>query len=66
MTITLAHGAKRLSHKRVMSSICRHSHLGAMDVLCTDKTGTLTEARIALVGMSMRRTRQRTGGDLAG
>ena len=27
----------------------RHPRLGAMDVLCTDKTGTLTEAKIRLV-----------------
>jgi P-type Mg2+ transporter len=49
MTITLAHGAKRLSQKRVIVKRLPAIHnLGAMDVLCTDKTGTLTEARIAL------------------
>jgi Mg2+-importing ATPase len=49
MTVSLARGAVRLSHKRV---IVKHLpaiyNLGAMDVLCTDKTGTLTEAKIAL------------------
>ena len=49
MTITLALGAVRLSHRRVIVKRLPAIHnLGAMDVLCTDKTGTLTEARIAL------------------
>ena len=49
MTITLARGAIRLSHERVIvKSLPAIHNLGAMDVLCTDKTGTLTEARIAL------------------
>ena len=49
MTVTLARGAVRLSHQRVIvKSLPAIHNLGAMDVLCTDKTGTLTEARIAL------------------
>lgn len=49
MTITLARGAVRLSRERVIVKNLPSIHnLGAMDVLCTDKTGTLTEARIAL------------------
>jgi P-type Mg2+ transporter len=49
MTVTLARGAVRLSHRRVIvKSLPAIHNLGAMDVLCTDKTGTLTEARIAL------------------
>ncbi len=49
MTITLARGAVRLSHRRVIVKRLPAIHnLGSMDVLCTDKTGTLTEARIAL------------------
>jgi P-type Mg2+ transporter len=49
MTITLARGAVRLSRKRVIVKHLPALHnFGAMDVLCTDKTGTLTEARIAL------------------
>ncbi len=49
MTVTLARGALRLSKKRVIVTRLAAIHnLGAMDVLCTDKTGTLTEARIAL------------------
>ena len=49
MTVTLARGAVRLSNKRVIVKSLPATHnLGAMDVLCTDKTGTLTEARIVL------------------
>jgi len=49
MTITLARGAVRLSAERVIvKSLPAIHNLGAMDVLCTDKTGTLTEARIVL------------------
>ena len=49
LTVTMARGAVRLSHKQVIvKSLPAIHNLGAMDVLCTDKTGTLTEARIAL------------------
>jgi P-type Mg2+ transporter len=50
MTVTLARGALRMVGKRVVVKKLAAIHdLGAMDVLCTDKTGTLTEARIALL-----------------
>ncbi len=50
VTVTLARGAMRLSKKRVIVKQLASIHnLGAMDVLCTDKTGTLTEARISVV-----------------
>ena len=40
----------RLGEKRVIVKQLASIHnLGAMDVLCTDKTGTLTEARISVV-----------------
>ncbi|MGZ5888406.1 MAG: magnesium-translocating P-type ATPase [Ramlibacter sp.] len=49
VTASLARGAMRLAQQQV---VVRHMaaihNLGSMDVLCTDKTGTLTEARIAL------------------
>ncbi len=49
MTVTLARGAVLLSRRRVIVKRLQAIHnLGAMDVLCTDKTGTLTEATIAL------------------
>ena len=53
VSVTLAHGAMRLSRKQVI--VKRQSaidDLGSMDVLCSDKTGTLTEARIKLVRRS--------------
>ena len=50
VTVTLAGGAKRLAARRVIVKRLAAIHdLGAMDVLCTDKTGTLTEARIKVV-----------------
>lgn len=49
VTINLAKGARDMSKKKV---IVKHlesiQNLGAMDVLCTDKTGTLTEDKIIL------------------
>jgi Mg2+-importing ATPase len=50
-TVTLSRGAQRMARRRVVVKRLAAIHdLGAMDVLCTDKTGTLTEARIALAG----------------
>ena len=44
VTVTLANGARRLARHRVIVKRLAAIHdLGAMDVLCTDKTGTLTE-----------------------
>ncbi|MBF9232893.1 magnesium-translocating P-type ATPase [Microvirga alba] len=51
MTVTLSRGAVRMAARKVVVKRLAAIHdLGAMDILCTDKTGTLTEARIALVG----------------
>lgn len=51
MTVTLARGAQRMAAAKVVVKRMSAIHdLGQMDILCTDKTGTLTEARIALVG----------------
>jgi Mg2+-importing ATPase len=50
MTITLARGAQRMAEKSVIVKHLPAMHnLGAMNVLCTDKTGTLTEAKIKLI-----------------
>ncbi|MEY4238443.1 MAG: magnesium-translocating P-type ATPase [Pseudomonadota bacterium] len=50
-TVTLARGAMRMAGRKVIVRKLAAIHdLGAMDVLCTDKTGTLTEARIELAG----------------
>jgi len=49
VSVTLAHGALRLSRQSVIVKRLSAIHdLGAMDVLCSDKTGTLTEAHIKL------------------
>lgn len=49
ISVTLARGAKRMAAKRVIvKQLASIQNLGSMDVLCTDKTGTLTEARIYL------------------
>jgi Mg2+-importing ATPase len=49
VSVTLARGALRMAAKKVIVKRLAAIHdLGSMDVLCTDKTGTLTEARIRL------------------
>ena len=49
VSVTLARGAMRMARKKVIVKRLESIHnLGSMDVLCTDKTGTLTEARIRL------------------
>jgi Mg2+-importing ATPase len=51
VTVTLANGASRLARRRVIVKRLAAIHdLGAMDVLCTDKTGTLTESCISVAG----------------
>ena len=48
-TVTLSRGAMRMAKKRVIVKRLASIHdLGAMTVLCTDKTGTLTSAEIKL------------------
>lgn len=50
VTVTLARGALRLAKRRVIVKRLAAMHnIGVMDVLCTDKTGTLTEATIRMV-----------------
>ena len=50
VTVTLARSAMGLAKRRVIVKRLSAIHdLGAMDMLCTDKTGTLTEATIKLV-----------------
>ncbi|HWQ94603.1 MAG TPA: magnesium-translocating P-type ATPase [Gammaproteobacteria bacterium] len=49
VTVTLARGALRMAKKHVVvKQMIAIQNLGSMDVLCTDKTGTLTEAHIRL------------------
>jgi len=50
VSVTLSHGAIRMARRQVI--VKRQSaidDLGSMNVFCSDKTGTLTEARIKLV-----------------
>ncbi|MBJ6725239.1 magnesium-translocating P-type ATPase [Geomesophilobacter sediminis] len=49
VSVTLARGALRMAaHKVIVKRLASIHNLGSMDVFCTDKTGTLTEARIHL------------------
>lgn len=49
VTVTLARGARRLAAAGVLvKRLVAIENLGAMDVLCTDKTGTLTQGALAV------------------
>jgi P-type Mg2+ transporter len=49
VSVTLSRGALHMAKKRVIvKRLTSITDLGSMDVLCTDKTGTLTEAKIRL------------------
>ncbi|PLP97885.1 magnesium-translocating P-type ATPase [Cupriavidus pauculus] len=49
VSVTLSRGALRMAASKVIVKRLASIHnLGSMDVFCTDKTGTLTEARIHL------------------
>jgi len=49
VSVTLSRGALRMAKQRmIVKRLSAIQDLGSMDVLCTDKTGTLTEARIRL------------------
>lgn len=49
VTVTLSRGAMRMAKKQVIvKQLAAIHNLGSMDMLCTDKTGTLTEGRIKL------------------
>lgn len=49
ITITLSAGAKRLAEKKVIvKKLASIQNLGAIDVLCSDKTGTLTEGVVKI------------------
>jgi P-type Mg2+ transporter len=50
VTVTLARSAMQMAKRKVIVKRLSAIHdLGAMNVLCTDKTGTLTEAKIELL-----------------
>jgi P-type Mg2+ transporter len=49
VSVTLSRGAMRMAASKVIvKRLAAIQNLGSMDVFCTDKTGTLTEARIHL------------------
>jgi Mg2+-importing ATPase len=49
VSVTLSRGAPHMAKKRVIvKRLASIQNFGSMDVLCTDKTGTLTEAKIKL------------------
>ena len=49
VTVNLSKGAINMSRKKVIvKRLNSIQNLGAMDVLCTDKTGTLTQGKIVL------------------
>ena len=50
VTVNLSKGAISMSRKKVIvKRLNAIQNFGAMDVLCTDKTGTLTQGKIVLV-----------------
>ena len=50
VTVSLAHGAGKLAKKHiVIKQLISIENLGNMDVLCTDKTGTITEGKIDVI-----------------
>lgn len=50
VTSNLAKGALTLSkHQVIVKELSAVQNLGGMDILCTDKTGTITEDRVVLV-----------------
>ncbi len=59
-TVTLSRGALRMAGRKVIVKRLAAIHdLGAMTVLCTDKTGTLTSAEITLAKSSRWRWKRR-------
>jgi Mg2+-importing ATPase len=50
ISVSLAYGAKKMSKKEVITrNLSSIENFGSMNILCTDKTGTLTENRITLI-----------------
>src|SRR5208282_991058 len=50
MTVCLSKGALMMSRKKVIvKKLPAIQNFGAMDILCTDKTGTLTQDKVVLI-----------------
>lgn len=51
ISINLAHGAKRMAQQKVIvKQLASIENFGSMNILCSDKTGTLTEGTVHLHG----------------
>ncbi len=49
ISINLAHGARQMaSHKVIVKRLASIENFGSMNILCTDKTGTLTEGTVKM------------------
>src|SRR6202040_4411936 len=49
ITVTLAQGARRMTKKKVLvKQLSAIEDFGSVEILCSDKTGTLTEGEIVL------------------
>ena len=47
ISINLAHGAKKMAEKKViMMRLASIENFGSMNIICSDKTGTLTEGKV--------------------
>src|SRR5207245_3267131 len=53
IAVNLAQGARRMAQKRVIAKrLAAIENFGSMTVLCSDKTGTVTESHVALTSAS--------------
>lgn len=51
ISINLAHGARKMAEEKVIvKRLAAIENFGSMNILCTDKTGTLTEGTVKLEG----------------
>lgn len=49
ISVNLAHGARKMAEQKVIvKRLASIENFGSMDVLCSDKTGTLTESKVIL------------------
>ena len=49
ITINLSHGARRMAQEKVIvKRLAAIENFGSMNVLCSDKTGTITEGKIGI------------------